>query len=952
MAKRTKITTEQAIGEFLFRRIQANFEYQAWSRDNDVPDYITDNIARDKTLRPYQEEAIKTFIWTYDRDPATAKHLLFNMATGTGKTLVMACCVLFLYTRGYRNFVFTVGRDNIIKQAEKNFTDYKFSKYLFNKNGIRINGRRVNVNVVNNPVGNDNNDINFTFLIINTLYNRLREPHENQLSLDDFKNNQIVIIADEAHHLNVDTRSKKKKEAEEAENWETVVNQAINVNPANMLLEFTATVDLKNEAIRQKYRDKLVYRYSFLEFNKDGYSKDVKFIYNEETQIENQKRLLIVNAVALSEFRRLFAERTMHVAIKPIVLVKSVKIAQSEADRKFFDDVIATLTVEDLRGLKDAQARNKTLNERHQYEIIDDMFNWIGNPRNGLCHGFDHGLPGFIDQIKMNFIHENTLIYNSQKKENPELLTQLDNPRNNIRVIFSVNALNEGWDVLSLYDIIHFDISPSKKVSLQDIQLIGRGARYCPYKLPANYRRDKNNNQSAMLNMTADVYKRKFDNDPFDTGRVLETMCYHFVKTGMFMENLREDLLGQGIIADGVATRTIRMKTQFMASETYRRGMILQNDMIYRKKTTADEIDTTFNQPINAGKYQISSADLSDKEQNRREASYLSRSISLTSEFFNRRIIEKALIRAEGGFFRFSNIRHHIVGIKTVDELIDKYLPMYDIKYWYADGKDIYTLNPDEKMNLLVGSILPEIRKKIDLNMPRQIGSRSFYLRPLADVFNRKKTIYLASFPETDRETGKKVYISSDERSKSQTDNEQWELRYNVRDASWYAYSENYGTSEEKMLVKWLGGQMPKLHERFPGCEIYLIRNELDYFLYSQKDGRRFSPDYLLIINDIRNHEMYYQVIIEPKGGHLLAKDEWKEQVLLDLNQPYDADTHMGYKLSSKVVTEVSMAGEGDAAKQLINQGYRIIKPLGLPFYNHEGEQFSKFTEAFREKLE
>ena len=28
---------------------------------------------------------------------------------------------------------------------------------------------------------------------------------------------------------------------------------------------------------------------------------------------------------------------------------------------------------------------------------------------------------------------------------------------------FSVNALNEGWDVLNLFDIIHFDISESKK---------------------------------------------------------------------------------------------------------------------------------------------------------------------------------------------------------------------------------------------------------------------------------------------------------------------------------------------------------------------------------------------------------------------------------------------------------------------------------------------------------
>lgn len=64
----------------------------------------------------------------------------------------------------------------------------------------------------------------------------------------------------------------------------------------------------------------------------------------------------------------------------------------------------------------------------------------------------------------------------------------------------------------------------------------------------------------------------------------------------------------------------------------------------------------------------------------------------------------------------------------------------------------------------------------------------------------------------------------------------------------------------------WLAGQMPTLHEYYPGCEIYLIRNELDYFIFSPKDGRRFSPDYLLIINDVRRHEIYYQSIIEPKG--------------------------------------------------------------------------------------
>ena len=46
------------------------------------------------------------------------------------------------------------------------------------------------------------------------------------------------------------------------------------------------------------------------------------------------------------------------------------------------------------------------------------------------------------------------------------------------------------------------------------------------------------------------------------------------------------------------------------------------------------------------------------------------------------------------------------------------------------------------------------------------------------------------------------------------------------------------------------------------------------------------------------------------------------------------------------------MVAEKSPAGQWIRQnGYKLIKPIGLPFYNHEGEQFSEFTAAFRQKL-
>ena len=80
MTKSTKTKVKDTLSQFLFNQIESNPEYQEWVRDYQLPTYITDNLS--KTLRDYQEVAIKHFIWLFEQDPSQAKHLLFNMATG------------------------------------------------------------------------------------------------------------------------------------------------------------------------------------------------------------------------------------------------------------------------------------------------------------------------------------------------------------------------------------------------------------------------------------------------------------------------------------------------------------------------------------------------------------------------------------------------------------------------------------------------------------------------------------------------------------------------------------------------------------------------------------------------------------------------------------------------------------------------------------------------------
>ena len=59
--------------------------------------------------------------------------VLFHMATGSGKTYIMAGLMLYLYKKGYRNFVFFVNSTNIIEKTKQNFLSSSVNIYLIKK---------------------------------------------------------------------------------------------------------------------------------------------------------------------------------------------------------------------------------------------------------------------------------------------------------------------------------------------------------------------------------------------------------------------------------------------------------------------------------------------------------------------------------------------------------------------------------------------------------------------------------------------------------------------------------------------------------------------------------------------------------------------------------------------------------------------------------------------------
>ena len=89
-------------------------------------------------------------------------------------------------------------------------------------------------------------------------------------------------------------------------------------------------------------------------------------------------------------------------------------------------------------------------------------------------------------------------------------------------------------------------------------------------------------------------------------------------------------------------------------------------------------------------------------------------------------------------------------------------------------------------------------------------------------------------------------------------------LKLDLPEKDWYVYDENYGTSEEKYLIKFLHNAVDKLKIQFN--DVYLLRNEKLFQLYRFSDGKALEPDFALFLKNKTNSIMY-QLFIEPRGG-------------------------------------------------------------------------------------
>ena len=346
MAKQLKSASREKL---LFDRLK-QFDEPGLFHDNyQIPDYVQANLKDD--LRPYQQGALRYLHYTQCKPEEALlhyRHLLFHMATGAGKTMVMAGAILYLFKEyGYQNFIFFVHTDAIIQKTRENLLNPQSSKYLFCQE-LEIDGEKVTIAPVETfPSVPERNTIYLKLSTIHKMHDELNSYRENSITYEDLKDLPIVLLGDEAHHFNAGTKARgkaKSSQENEEQTWERTIEKILELRSDNRLFEFTATIDLANKDIWQKYRDKVVYQYDLKTFMSDGYSKKVMLLEANQNDVDK-----MLDAVLLSQYRKLTAMDNGIVGFKPVILFKSNKITVSKAKQEEFSQLIAALTPEIIR---------------------------------------------------------------------------------------------------------------------------------------------------------------------------------------------------------------------------------------------------------------------------------------------------------------------------------------------------------------------------------------------------------------------------------------------------------------------------------------------------------------------------------------------------------------------------------------------------------------------------
>ena len=484
------------------------------------------------------------------------------------------------------------------------------------------------------------------------------------------------------------------------------------------------------------------------------------------------------------------------------------------------------------------KALTKTARGSEKSSLIDAM----------LAYWSDKNPTQIAKTLKHEFNATKIINVNDDKKKQ-ELqieINSLEDKGNIIRVIFAVNKLNEGWDVLNLFDIVKLFETKAVKQTTQEAQLIGRGARYYPFSLKQH---DEN------------YYKRKYDDQSEHVLKFLETLHYHSRDDSDFINALNKQLEMDGLITDkSLKEVSLNLKDKFKDSDIYNKGHIFINERRHRgamlKKYIRDgKVDQDMFQKMIIPVPKLEKLNVQVNIYTKIEEREITENFhdsSLSPSRVKRikdipfSIFYKALSKNE--FYRFAKLGL-VLGIKSMRDIYTSYADV-SVTFVY-DAKQSREPSPDDKLQG-VTAFLEKLQKAL---MVSEYTGTEFKSKPIKEIFNNKK-----------------ITIAKDR------------TVHDGNSAKHFAQEQFSGTSEEEALVETVEGF---LQEKEDIKLTWLIRNERHFTIYNFDNGTGFQPDFVLFLQKEDNALLTYQLFMEPKGAHLQFHDSWKETFMEKINEKY-----------------------------------------------------------------
>ena len=318
----------------------------------------------------------------------------------------------------------------------------------------------------------------------------------------------------------------------------------------------------------------------------------------------------------------------------------------------------------------------------------------------------------------------------NEKKNYQMRVNTLEDQNNPIRAIFAVQKLNEGWDVLNLFDIVRCyearDSGKGKigKTTISEAQLIGRGARYFPF----------------VLSDHPDRFRRKFDEELNHELRVLEELHYHSIHDSRYISEIRTALIEQGMMDERVITRELKLKDKFKKTNFYKYGVIWLNDQIPKDYQHVQSFDDLANLSVKqknyeytiptglAGETTVMEEDTTPMQQNGD-----GRDIPIVD--IEQNILRSAIAR--NPFFTFASLKQYCPHLTSVREFMTSENYLGSLAITFKGNLAHLEENRSAKLSACEG-LLSQIETEIRQQITEYEGTKHFQPKQVHDVFKDK----------------------------------------------------------------------------------------------------------------------------------------------------------------------------------------------------------------------